>query len=510
MTNSVNTKERAAGLLLHVSSLPGAYGIGTMGKQARRFVDFLCAAGVRYWQVLPLVQTGYGDSPYQSEYGASGNPYFIDLETLAAEGLLRKSELSACRRAGGRIDYGLLFEQKYALLRKAFARFDCEAADFAEFERAGQFHEYAQYMAIKCAHGYLGFDRWEEPFKRHDADALRAFFARAENVAEYRFWLFVQFQFRRQWFALKRYANERGVAIIGDIPLYVAYDSADVWSEPSLFKLNADLSRRKVAGVPPDYFSATGQLWGNPVYDWDKHAAQGYAWWTERIRRAFELYDVVRIDHFRGFDRYYEIDADADTAVEGQWQAGPGIRLFEAAERALGAKRFIAEDLGTMDDGVICLIRATGYPGMKVLQFAFDGDPNNDYLPKNISENSVCYTGTHDNDTMVGYLQSLSDADRAATVGCIRRELKRQGIRARIVSAKSAAEAVCTLAWASRADLAVLPVQDLLLLGGEARMNTPATAQGNWQFRLKRVPSAGRAKQLRHTLSLWGRAPQED
>ena len=499
------SRERTAGILLHIASLPGRYGIGTMGEEARHFVDFLSAAGVRYWQVLPLVQTGYGDSPYQSEYGASGNPYFIDLETLVADGLLKKSELSACRHAGGRIDYGFLYERKYAVLRKAFSRFDCANESFAAFEREGEFCDYAQYMAIKKARGSASFDRWEKPLRLRDPQALQNFFADPANLREYRFWLFLQFEFRRQWRALKAYANERGVQIIGDIPLYVAYDSADVWANPSLFKLNKNLTRRKVAGVPPDYFSATGQLWGNPVYDWKKHEGQGFSWWIERIRRAFKLYDVVRIDHFRGFDRYFEIDASAETAVQGKWKRGPGIALFEAAKNALGDLHFIAEDLGTLDAGVLRLIRRTGYPGMKVLQFAFDGNPENDYLPANIPENSVCYTGTHDNDTMVGYLRSLPAWECGATLARIRAELKNAGIRMRVSGAASGAEAVCMLAWSSRAALAVLPVQDLLLLGSEARMNTPATSEGNWQFRLTRIPSAQIAQQLRAVLERFGR-----
>ena len=495
---------RAAGVLLHISSLPGRYGIGTLGKEARRFVDFLRAAGVAYWQVLPLVQTGYGDSPYQSVFSGSGNPYFIDLETLAAEGLLKKSELSSCVCAGCKVDYGFLYERKYALLRKAFSRFSCADSAFRAFEEEGAFRDYALYMALKTAHGGQGFAQWKRAYKLRDPAALQAFLEK--NRQEYSFWLFVQYEFLRQWQALKGYANANGVRIIGDIPLYVAYDSADVWANAHLFKLNKDLSCRKVAGVPPDYFSATGQLWGNPVYDWRAHAAEGYAWWIGRIRRAFALYDVVRIDHFRGFDRYYEIPAGSETAIGGAWRRGPGAALFEAAQRALGTCDFIAEDLGTIDAGVRRLIKKCGFPSMKVLEFAFDGDPNNAYLPKNIGENSVTYTGTHDNDTLVGYLSSLPAWEYCRLIGILKPLLAEAGISARIRGVKSAARAVAKLALSVRSRLAVLPVQDILLCGSAARMNTPAAKEGNWQFRLAALPSAACAARLRAALEEAGRA----
>ena len=496
--------ERAAGVLLHISSLPGKYGIGTLGREARRFADFLHAAGVRYWQVLPLVQTGYGDSPYQSVFSASGNPYFIDPETLAAEGLLKKRELALCERAGERVDYGFLYDRKFALLRKAFSRFDCTAPAFRAFEEEGAFHDYALYMALKTAHGGQSFDRWERKYKFRDPAALDAFLR--ENRGEYSFWLFVQYEFLRQWQTLKEYVNALGIRIIGEIPLYVAADSADVWANAHLFKLNKNLSCRKVAGVPPDYFSATGQLWGNPVYDWKAHAQEGYAWWTARIRRAFALYDVVRVDHFRGFDRYYEIPAGNETAVGGRWRRGPGMALFDAAQRALGKLDFIAEDLGTIDDGVRRLIRKSGFPSMKVLEFAFDGDPNNAYLPKNIGENSVTYTGTHDNDTLVGYLKSLSAWEYGRLLSIVKPLLKEAGIAARPVGIESTARAIARLALSVRSRLAVLPMQDVLLQGAEARMNTPSTGGGNWQYRLPRIPGAACARALRAAVEEAGRA----
>lgn len=495
---------RSAGILLHISSLPGRYGVGTLGKEARAFVDFLCESGVKYWQVLPLVQTGYGDSPYQSVYSGSGNPYFIDLESLAADGLLKKKELAECRGEGNRVDYDFLYAHKYAVLRKAFTRFDTGSEEFSEFLNKGGMHEYALFMAIKTKSGGASFDRWEKKLKRRDPAALGAFLA--ENRREYLFWQFLQYEFFRQWRALRTYANGRGVRIVGDIPLYVAYDSADVWASPSLFKLNKNLTHRKVAGVPPDYFSATGQLWGNPVYDWKKHEAQGYRWWIERIRHAFTLYDAVRIDHFRGFDRYFEIDAGQETAVNGRWRHGPGEALFAAVRRELGETEFIAEDLGASDAGVVRLMRRTGFPGMKILEFAFDGNPDNPYLPKNIGENSICYTGTHDNDTLVGFFEKMPEWEFENFKRLLKPVLRESEVSARIMGVKNTAKAMRLLAWSVRSSLAVVPMQDILLLGGESRMNVPAVGQGNWQFRLNRLPPRSLAKQLAAELKRFGRS----
>ena len=494
---------RTAGVLMHISSLPGPYGIGTMGEQARRFADFLRGAGFAYWQVLPLVQTDHGDSPYQSVYASSGNPYLIDPDALAAEGLLKKSELAAFRRPnGGQADYGFLRQNHAALLRRAYARFDRSDPAFRAFAADGGMEDYALFMALREKYG-AGFFRWPKPLRRRDPAALAAY--RGECAEEIGFWLFVQFTFFKQWRALKEYVNGLGIRIVGDIPLYMAYDSADVWANPHLFKLNKDLTRRKVAGVPPDYFSATGQLWGNPVYDWPRHKAEGYAWWIDRIRRAFDLYDVVRIDHFRGFDRYFEIDAHEDTAMHGQWKKGPGAALFDAARAALGELSFIAEDLGTLDEGVYRLLRRTGYPGMKVIQFAFDGSPQNPYLPANIGVNAVCYTGTHDNDTSLGFMKSLPADEFVRVKARLRAAMKQEGVEGRIVGRESAAKALGALCWASAANLAVLPVQDLLLLGGEARMNTPAVGEGNWRFRLRRDLPASLARRLRAALEGAGR-----
>ena len=494
--------ERAAGVLLHISSLPGKYGIGTMGKEARAFADFLHAAGVRYWQVLPLVQTGYGDSPYQSVFGASGNPYLIDIEELFRLGLIHRAEMKALAGKKG-VDYGMLYRKKYALLRTAFSRFDRNDPAFCAFVEEGSFHEYALFMALKTAHGGASFDRWKRSYRFREGGALDSFLLRERD--EYLFWQFVQFTFFRQWKALKAYINGLGIRVIGDLPLYVAYDSADVWAQPQLFKLTGSRKPRKVAGVPPDYFSATGQLWGNPVYDWKAHESEGYRWWTERIRRAFELYDAVRIDHFRGFDRYFEIDAAAQTAVGGRWRPGPKEKLFEAVRARLGELDFIAEDLGTIDAGVRRLMKKTGFPGMKVLQFAFDGNPGNPYLPENIGENSVCYTGTHDNDTLLGFLSQMPAWEYENFCRIAKPRLRAAGIPARLSSPHAAAASLRALALSVPSALCVLPVQDVLLLGGEARMNVPGTPSGNWRFRLENLPSARTARECRALLSRFGR-----
>lgn len=494
-------RERAAGVLLHISSLPGKEGIGTLGESAYRFADWLKRSGAKYWQILPLVQTGFGDSPYQSAFASSGNPYFIDLFALAERGLLKKQEISSvCRKD---IDYGFLYEEKYRILRRAFSRFDKNDPDFCAFVAGGEFEDYAMYMAVKQKSGNKSFDLWEKKYKFRDAAALAAF--KEENEGEYLFWQFLQYEFSRQWRALKSYVNGLGIRIIGDIPLYVAADSADVWANPRLFKLKANLKPKKVAGVPPDYFSATGQLWGNPVYDWKVHEAEGFSWWCERIRRSFALYDAVRIDHFRGFDRYFEIDAGAETAVGGRWRKGPGIALFDAVKASLGALDLIAEDLGTLDAGVYRLMKRTGFPGMKVIQFAFDGNPKNPYLPENIGENSVCYTGTHDNDTMLGYLEGLDENERKGFCARLRAALRKQGIGARVSGANSAARAAVELALSTKACLAVLPIQDVLLSGSETRMNTPSVPAGNWKYRLAVFPSEKSADNLAELFRKYGR-----
>lgn len=489
-------ERKETGVLCHISSLPGKYGIGSLGKEAYKFAKLLAKSGVRYWQVLPLVQTGYGDSPYSSVACTSGNPYFIDLDMLAGEGLLTKQELLAAQYTGV-VDYGALYNERYVTLRKAFSRFFFDSEEFRAFVKSGVCEDYALFMTAKKVYGE-NFLVWDESLKYRDPEALEKL--RTDFHEEYLFWNFLQYEFRRQWQALKTYCNGLGIKIIGDIPLYVAGDSADVWAHPELFKLDKELRPTKVAGVPPDYFSETGQLWGNPIYDWAVHEKEKFAWWTMRLNHALETYDIVRIDHFRGIDRYYEIPAFAENATKGEWKAGPGKKLFAGiGDRS----RFIAEDLGIMDEGVVALREELGFPGMKVMLFAFDGNPKNDFLPANIPENSVCYTGTHDNDTVAGYVKSLSAEDlllfRSRVAQALQEQKKfiRLGKRPEEIS-----EALCKLVLSTKANLAVLPVQDILGLDNSARMNRPSTEHGNWCFRLERMPKG----RIMHRLKRWIRA----
>lgn len=489
--------ERSAGILCHVSSLWGKYGIGSLGKEAYRFAKILAKNGVKYWQILPLVQTGFGDSPYQSVSCDSGNPYFIDLETLKKEGLLTKEELKAAERKG-EVDYASLYAERYDVLRTAYSRFFFDDPDFRSYVKSGASEDYALFMTAKQVYGGRFCD-WSEELKRRDADALEAL--RTDHHEEYLFWQFTQYEFRKQWFALKGYCNGLGIKIMGDLPLYVAYDSADVWAHAELFKLDKDLKPVKVAGVPPDYFSEDGQLWGNPVYDWRAHEKEEFSWWKNRLRGALETFDAIRIDHFRGIDRYYEVDADAETAKKGVWKEGPKEKLFTGVSGEI-----VAEDLGTIDEGVRTLLTRLGFPGMKVLLFAFDGNPENPYLPHAYPENCVCYTGTHDNDTVAGYAASLTPEEFILFRSRVAGALEAAGIMVPLkADGKSFCDGFMHLALASEAKLAVLPIQDVLGLSNEARMNRPGTCGGNWRFRLECAPSARAMKKLKKAICKYRR-----
>lgn len=495
---------REAGILCHISSLPGKYGIGSLGKEAFGFAKKLASGGVKCWQVLPLVQTGFGDSPYQSVSCTSGNPYFIDLEALGKKGLLTKQELKALRkryRFAQKVDYTALYEERYQTLRKAFSRFHFDEESFRSYVKSGAAEDYALFMTAKTVFGGAFCD-WEDGIKFRDPAALRSL--SEEHHEEYLFWQFLQYTFRSQWAKLKRYCNKLGIKLIGDIPLYVAYDSADVWAHPELFKLDDSLKPTKVAGVPPDYFSESGQLWGNPVYSWKSHESQQFKWWTQRLQTALETYDLVRIDHFRGIDRYYEIPAAAATAAEGEWREGPKDKLF--AGIGSDRKRIIAEDLGVIDEGVRELLRKTGFPGMKVLLFAFDGNPENPFLPRNIPENSVCYTGTHDNDTVTGYVKSLSSEEFILFRSRVAAELAQSGLSVPLGEKPSVyAKALIELALKSAANLSVIPVQDLIEADNSCRMNYPGTQEGNWRFRLQRFPSAQTMRRLKKMIKKYRR-----
>lgn len=495
--------EKGAGVLCHISSLPGKYGIGTLGKEAYDFADFLKSARVKYWQILPLAQTGYGDSPYSSVCCNSGNPYFIDLEALRDEGLLDEEELASCEMPQGETDYGALYKTRYDVLRLAYARFNIKDEDFVNFVESGEYDDYAVFMSLKSR--YSGsFSSFPDSYKYIENLAIKEF---RETVykSDYCFWIFLQYVFKKQWTKLKEYVNSLGIKIIGDLPLYVAYDSSDVWARPELFRLDEDLNPTEVAGVPPDYFSPTGQLWGNPVYNWDLMESENYDWWIKRIKKAMETVDIIRIDHFRGFDRYFAIPADAPTAETGEWKQGPGLRLFMQIRRKLGNVPIIAEDLGIIDYGVERLRQRTGYPGMKIMLFAFDGKPTNPYLPRNIQENSVAYTGTHDNATTLGLLNRMDESQFKVFKARLRAALADEKVVFPFVTKEEAARALCVSVLASKADIAVLPIQDLLLLDDKARMNVPSTAEGNWKFRLEKQPTRYNAAIMRKIVKEFNR-----
>lgn len=497
---------RASGVLLPVSSLPSAYGIGCFSKEAYDFVDRLKKAGQSYWQILPLGPTGYGDSPYQSFSTFAGNPYFIDPEDLIERGYITKQKCGSFDFGDNAeyVDYARIYESRFLLLREAWK--NSKIANEPAFrifvkDNAYWLDDYALYMAVKASFGNVCWVEWDEEIKTRMPEALEKY--RTKFADEVEFYQFQQYMFRVQWEKLKAYANRKGIKIIGDIPIYVAFDSSDAWANPELFQFDEDCNPTAVAGCPPDAFAATGQLWGNPLYRWDYHKKTGYEWWMKRLEACFKMYDVVRIDHFRAFDAYYSIPAGMKTAEIGEWEPGPGDSLFETMKKRLGEREVIAEDLGFLTPSVLELVKRTGYPGMKVLQFAFDSREDSDYLPHNYGRNSVAYTGTHDNDTTLGwYYGQLAEADREfcdryLNLGkCSREEIKWEFIRA-VLS--------CV------ADLAVIPMQDYLGLGSEARINIPSTLGGNWTWRMKKGAFTKElALEIREMSELYGRTPKKE
>lgn len=472
---------RKSGILLSISSLPSKYGIGCFDKAAYDFVDQLHAAGQKVWQILPIGPTGYGDSPYQSFSTFAGNPYFISLDALVEKGWLTKEECeeSSLVEDVQYIDYGAVYNSRFPLLKKACKNSGiAEDPDFQLFiqQNRSWLEEYALFMAIKDDHNGASWTSWEDPLRLHENEALEVEKERlADGILYYNF---LQYLFFTQMKELLAYAHEKDIQILGDIPIYVSPDSADVWANPDLFQLDEDHRQTAVAGCPPDAFAADGQLWGNPLYQWSYHKETGYAWWIRRIKHCFESCDILRIDHFRGFDEYFSIPAEDDNAKGGHWEKGPGIELFHAIEDALGKREIVAEDLGYVTDTVRELVQETGFPGMKILEFAFDSRDTGaavDYLPHNYIRNSVAYTGTHDNATLLGWLDEILPEEREAVQAYVCSEADGKAMLWPMI---------CTV-LRSVSDLAVIPMQDYLEYGNEARMNKPSTNGENWKWRLK-------------------------
>ena len=488
---------RESGVLMHITSLPGPYGVGTMGKNAFAFVDFLKKAGQHYWQILPLTPTGYGDSPYQSCSTFAGNHYLIDLDLLVEEGLLEKAELDAIEWnwSEERVDYGRLYNNRMGVLRKAYARFgDNEECARFRAENDCWLPDFALFMALKGKYNGKPWYQWDDAIKFRQPQAWNDAFI--ELTDDVRFYCFVQYLFYKQWNALRAYAHENGVSIIGDVPIYVPYDSVEVWKDPALFQMNEDLTPTAVAGCPPDAFSEDGQLWGNPLYRWDDMAANGYEWWINRLAAAGRLYDVIRIDHFRGFEAYWSVPYGDTTAKNGKWVKGPDMDFIRTVKERLPHIRFIAEDLGFLTQEVLDLRDNSGYPGMKVLGFAFDSREPSEYLPHTYPCNSVCYTGTHDNMTMRQWFETAS-ADAVEYAAEYMRLTKEEGyVWGTIRTAES-----------SVSDLCVILMQDLLDLGAEARMNFPGTqTSDNWTWRAdKNAVSDDLAQRLYSLTKLYGR-----
>lgn len=467
---------RKSGILLHISSLPSRYGIGKMGDEAYRFVDFLEECQTGLWQILPLSPTSYGDSPYQSFSAFAGNPYFIDFELLEEEGLLEKSDYEDIKweTAPDKVDYEFLYNNVYKVLRKAFSRFTVSPEyRLFEFISRDWLDDYALFMSLKFRFNGNAWYKWPEDLAMFRKPAVDK--ARDELKEEIKFQKFIQFCFRKQWMKLKEYANEKGISIIGDIPIYVSHDSVEVWTMPELFALDESKKPTAVAGCPPDCFSPTGQLWGNPLYDWEYHKKTDYKWWIKRIKNASEIYDIIRIDHFRGFESYYSIPYGNETAEVGIWQKGPNAALFRKAEEELGSLNIIAENLGFITPEVQKMLDEVGYPGMKVVEFGFS-DSENDYLPHNFTDtNSYSYTGTHDNDTLVGWYKSL---DEESLDFC--REYLNTG-RDRDIP-----DAMLRLVWSGVSDAAVAQFQDFTSEDTDCRMNIPSTLSGNWTYRARK------------------------
>ena len=469
--------KRSSGVLMHITSLPGKFGIGTFGKSAYDFVDFLEETNQTYWQILPLTTTSYGDSPYQSFSAVAGNLNLIDFSLLKEDGLLEESDYANVNFGENpeKVDYALLFEERRPILEKAVANTSKNSEVLAEIEKfeaenSSWLADYAEYMAIKESFGYKSFIHWDEDIKKGEETAREKY--RTELQDSIRYYTVTQYFFFKQWLALKEYANEKGIKIIGDMPIYVSADSVEMWTMPELFKVDANNEPLYVAGCPADDFSPTGQLWGNPIYDWEKHKEQGFSWWIYRVQESFKIYDVLRIDHFKGFSDFWQIDKDAENAVNGTWEAGPGIELFQKIKEQLGDLPIVAENLGFIDAKAEKLLDDSGYPGMKILQFAFPGEDNLD-RPHHYTQNSVAYTGTHDNDVVNGWYEKLSESERKLVSEYLNRR-----------DDETITEAMIRGIYSSVSDYAIVTMQDLLDKDATSRMNVPSTVGGNWEWRM--------------------------
>ena len=491
---------RVCGVLMPITSLPSPYGIGTIGKEARAFADFLEAAGQSIWQILPVGPTSYGDSPYQSFSTYAGNPYMIDLDTLVSEGLLKKSDINKFYWCSDdeEIDYGAIYYSRFEVLRIAYENYKKQdQRAFNSFKRKNTkwIKDYALYMAVKRSFDNKAWPEWDdESIKMREPKAINRYTRKFRD--EINFWKWMQFEFYKQWADFRAYVNGKGIKILGDMPIYVAMDSADTWANPDIFWLDEERKPVCVAGCPPDYFSATGQLWGNPLYDWDYLKSTGYEWWMNRIAAADKLFDITRIDHFRAFDTYYAIPFGSENAISGKWKNGPGIDFFNVMRETLGDIEIVAEDLGELFDSVKELLKESGYPGMKVLEFAFADDETNDFLPHNYNENCVVYTGTHDNDTVLGWYNEATGWEKEH---CIQYLGIKPGdeVNWKFIDA----------AYKSVANYAVVQMQDILGLGTEARINIPSTLGGNWSWRINKnalnKDLAARLKNLAITYHRW-------
>lgn len=492
--------DRSAGILMPVSSLPSPYGIGSFGKSAYNFVDNLVAARQKFWQVLPLGPTSFGDSPYASFSAFAGNPYFIDLDKLVEEGLLESDYVHSFmwNMEDQYVDYGLIYNSRFQVLRTAFKNSSHQNLDeYKTFLKENEYwlDGYCLYSACKNKFEGTSWTDWESEIKCRDEESMQELKEELKNDIE--FYKFVQYKFYEQWNQLKEYANEKGIEIIGDIPLYVAMDSADVWQHTEYFQLDEELNPTKVAGVPPDVFSETGQRWGNPLYDWKKLEAEDFSWWRKRMEHSARLYDVIRIDHFIGMVKYYAIPAEDEDARNGTWEKGPGLKLIKVMNESIGNKKIIAEDLGVQMPEVIKVLEKSGYPGMKVLEFAFDGNRKNDHLPYYWTQNTVAYGGTHDNDTLMGYFTGLQSWE----LGYVR-----EFMECRNGSVEDLVDKIFRTAYASVADLVIFQMQDVLKVGNIGRMNLPSSMGTNWRWRMLQGQfGPEEIEKLRYLCDIYGR-----